>query len=364
MPFFPDEFQKIRGRGVASAPGNRFERHEIQIDWGAVEESAQADEDFDPPSLKTVVFRDESQSIISRNDSPDINFGASVNPYRGCEHGCAYCYARPFHEYLGFNAGIDFETKLMAKENAPELLRNELSKKSWKPQVLAMSGVTDCYQPVERKLKLTRGCLEVLVEFCNPVGIVTKNHLVTRDIDLLGELALKNAATVAISITSLDTNLQRSLEPRASTPRARLRAIRELANAGVPVGVSVAPIIPGLNEHEIPAILEAARDHGAKRGWYSVVRLPHGVKEMFADWLEYHFPDRKEKVLGRIRELRGGKLNSAEFGERMRGQGAWAGEIERLFKINLRRYELNREHLQLNTSDFRRPSGPQLEMPF
>ncbi|MEM0896778.1 MAG: PA0069 family radical SAM protein [Verrucomicrobiota bacterium] len=364
MRFAPDQFQNNRGRGITGGAGNRFERHEIEINWGAVEEIARIDEDFDPSPLRTAVYRDDSQTIISRNDSPDINFGASVNPYRGCEHGCAYCYARPYHEYLGFNAGIDFETKLMAKERAPELLRTELSRKSWSPQVLAMSGVTDCYQPVERSLRLTRGCLEVLAEFRNPVGIVTKNHLVTRDIDVLKKLAEHGAAAVAISITSLDPILQRKLEPRASSPKMRLWAVRELAAAGIPVGVSVAPVIPGLNDHEIPAILKAARDHGATRGWYSVVRLPHGVKEMFADWLERHFPGQKEKVLGRIRELRDGNLNSTEFGERMRGRGPWADEIERQFKVHLRRLELNREHLELNVAAFRRPAGPQLELPF
>ena len=245
-----------RGRGAANNPTNRFESisFERDADWNPEED----------PAPTTQAFRDLTKTVITYNDSPDIPFTASLNPYRGCEHGCAYCYARPTHEYLGFSAGLDFETKIMVKENAPELLRNELSSKKWKPQVIALSGVTDCYQPMERKLKLTRRCLEVLAEFRNPVGIVTKNHLVTRDLDVLRELAQHRAVAVFISITTLDNSLTPRLEPRASLPSHRLAAIEKLSRAGVPAGVMVAPVIPALTDYEMPAIISAAVQAGAQ----------------------------------------------------------------------------------------------------
>src|SRR6185436_4215658 len=246
----------VKGRGASINPANRFEEIHLErdIDWNPEED----------PAPRTQFFRDQSATIINYNDSPDIGFDASINPYRGCEHGCIYCYARPTHEYLGFSAGLDFESRIMVKERAPELLRRELSSPKWKPQVIALSGVTDCYQPIERKLKLTRGCLEVLAEFRNPVGIVTKNHLVTRDLDLLQELARHNAAAVCISLTSLDTELRRVMEPRTSPPAARLAAIRALSQAGIPVGALIAPVIPGLTDHEVPALVEAAAKAGAR----------------------------------------------------------------------------------------------------
>ncbi|HKS15676.1 MAG TPA: PA0069 family radical SAM protein, partial [Planctomycetota bacterium] len=245
-----------RGRGSAENPKNRFEEIELTADPEAPEDAISA------PATK--FYRDESKSVISTNDSPDVGFSASVNPYRGCEHGCVYCYARPTHEYLGFSAGLDFESKIMVKRDAPALVRKELESPSWKPQVVVMSGVTDCYQPVERRLRLTRGCLEIFAEFRNPVSIVTKNHLVTRDADLLSELARHRAAAVFVSVTTLDGDLARAMEPRASTPSRRLAAITALASAGVPVGVLIAPVIPGLTEHEIPAILSAAAKAGAR----------------------------------------------------------------------------------------------------
>jgi len=353
----------IRGRGAVEAPGNRFERQRVEIDWGAVEETRAHDpDDGGAPVRKTVFYRDDSQSIVSTNDSPDLGFEASLNPYRGCEHGCAYCYARPYHEYLGFNAGIDFESKIMVKEKAAELLERELSAKRWEPKALACSGVTDCYQPVERVLGITRGCLEVLARFRNPVGIITKNALVTRDKDFLAELAAVGAAFVHVSITSLDRDLARVLEPRASGPESRLRAIRELTDAGIPVGVSAAPMIPGLNDHELPAILNAAAEHGAVAAFYTAVRLPHGVADLFTGWLERHFPDRRERVLGRIREMRGGKLNDGRFGERMRGTGPVADGMWRLFEVSRRRAGLDRPRVPLATNAFRRPGGAQLEL--
>src|SRR5207249_2660993 len=267
----------VRARGAAENPPNRFERISLERDpdWN----------DPDEPAPQTQFFKDHSDSIININDSPDVGFEASVNPYRGCEHGCVYCYARPFHEYLGFSSGLDFETKIMVKENAPALLREELSSPKWKPKVIAMSGVPDCYQPIERRVKLTRGCLPVLAELRNPVGIITKNQLVTRDVDVLSELARHNAAAVFVSLTTLDTKLRNVMEPRTSPPAARLAAISTLSKAGIPVGVLLAPMIPGLSDHEIPALIEAAAQAGARTAGYVVLRLPHAVAPMFEQWL-------------------------------------------------------------------------------
>ena len=306
----------VRGRGSAGNPKNRFE---------AIERIPQpADDNDDTSSPHTQFLTDSSKSIIAYNDSPDVGFDASVNAYRGCEHGCVYCYARPTHEYLGFSAGLDFETKIMVKEDAPELLRKELSSPKWQPQVLAMSGVTDCYQPAEKKRELTRRCLEVLLEFRNPVVIVTKNYLVTRDIDILSELARYQCAGVTISLTTLDPQLSSVMEPRASPPARRLAAIRALAEAGIPVGYLQAPMIPGLTDSEAPAIAQAAVKAGASFAGYVALRLPFAVKSLFEQWLEQHFPDRKEKVLNRIRAIRGGKLNDPNFKSRMKGEGIFA----------------------------------------
>src|SRR6476620_6031566 len=308
----------IHGRGAGFNPANRFEALHLEPD---------PEEEHDPerPRRQTVYYRDFTRTIIAHNDSPDVGFESSLNPYRGCEPGCIYCYARPTHEFLGFSAGLDFESRIMVKEDAPELLAAELSSPRWKPQTLVMSGVTDPYQPVERRLKITRRCLEVLARFRNPVGIITKNQLVIRDVDLLIELASHDAAAVNISVTSIDPKLQRILEPRASSPRARLDAIARLRKAGIPVGVMVAPIIPGLTDHEVPAILQACADAGAQFAGYTVVRLPFAVAPLFERWLAEHFPDRKEKVLGRIRHLRGGgRLNDPRFNSRMRGVGIFA----------------------------------------
>jgi DNA repair photolyase len=342
-----------RGRGCAIQPPNRFERLSISLD-----EDVAADQ----PGPRTRFLCDAARSIISRNDSPDIPFGASINAYRGCEHGCAYCYARPYHEYLGFSSGLDFESQILVKTEAPALLRAELMSPKWTPQALAMSGVTDCYQPIERKLEITRGCLAVLAEFRNPVGIVTKNHLVTRDIDHLSALAAHRAARVYLSLTTLDSDLSSRLEPRASRPTHRLAAIRELAAAGIPTGVLVAPVIPGLNEHEIPAIIEAAAEAGARHASYTVLRLPYAVKDIFQSWLETHFPDRVERVLNRVRDLRGGKLNVSTFGERFRGSGLFADEIANLFGISARRAGLTRERTSLSVAAFRRPGPAQMEL--
>ncbi|MBV8176654.1 MAG: PA0069 family radical SAM protein [Verrucomicrobia bacterium] len=346
--------RQIRGRGATISPANRFEALRYELDAGCEPET-------EPHPVKTQFFRDDSQSIISYNNSPDLGFDASLNPYRGCEHGCAYCYARPTHEYLGFSAGIDFESRILVKPRAAELLAAELARPSWIPQILVLSGVTDAYQPIERKLQITRSCLRVLAEFRNPVSIVTKNHLVTRDVDYLAELASHHAVAVSLSITTLESGLAQILEPRAATPSHRLDAIAKLRAAGVPVGVNIAPIIPGLNDHEIPKIAEAAAAAGAESAHYTIIRLPLTVAPVFVAWLEDHFPDRKDKILGRIRSMRNGKLNTAEFGARMRGDGPFAEQIRQIFHVSCRRSGLSRPRSELSTAAFRRVLPNQLE---
>ena len=331
----PQSSASIRGRGASWSPANRFEKLHVDLkDLDVVDGDFETEE---RPRRSTQYFRDGTKSIITRNNSPDVGFETSLNPYRGCEHGCIYCYARPTHEYLGFSAGLDFESKIMVKTNAPELLRAELESSRWQPQTLVMSGVTDPYQPVERKLRITRGCLEVLAQFRNPVAIITKNRLVARDIDLLRDLAAHNAAAVNISVTSLDSNLQRVLEPRTSSPQARLDAIRQLRSARIPTGVMVAPIIPGLTDHEVPKIVDACAKAGAQFAAYTIVRLPWAVAPLFEHWLEEHFPDRKEKVMGRIRHLRGNRLNNSQWHRRMTGEGIFAEQIASMFAVSCRR---------------------------
>lgn len=335
------------GRGAHSNPKNRFEK----FDYVADPEEAQ-----EQPS-RTEFLKDASKSIIAYNQSPDVGFAASINPYRGCEHGCAYCFARPTHEYLGFSGGLDFETRIVVKDKAPDLLRTELSAKSWKPQPLAMSTITDCYQPAERRLELTRRCLAVLTEFRQPVGIITKNHLVTRDIDLLGQLAAHNAASVILSITTLDGDLAKKLEPRASPPSRRLAAVRELTEAGIPVEVLMAPCIPGLTDHEMPALCAAAVEAGARDIGFIPLRLPLVVAPLFEEWLDRHFPGSKEKVLNRIRSIRGGKLNDARFGSRMRGEGFYAEQMQQLFEVAKRKAGFKGGGVELSTAAFRVPSA-------
>ena len=357
----PPPSPATRGRGASWSPANRFER--LHIDLSDVD-VVQADREDEPPlngddvskdrpRRETQFFRDGTKSIITHNNSPDVGFETSLNPYRGCEHGCIYCYARPTHEYLGFSAGLDFESKIMVKTDAPELLRMELESPRWKPQTLVLSGVTDPYQPIEKKLRITRKCLEVLAKFRNPVAIITKNRLVTRDIDLLRELAGCNAVAVNISVTSLDPKLQRVLEPRTSSPGARLDTIRQLRATGIPAGVMVAPIIPGLTDHEVPKILEACAEAGAQFAGYTIVRLPWAVAPLFEHWLDEHFPDRKEKVLGRIRHLRGNRLNNSQWHRRMTGEGIFAEQIASLFEVSCRRAGIGTRP-KLWTAAFRR----------
>lgn len=339
----------IRGRGAAENLPNRFEKIHYHP------EPQERGEEDPAPSPSTRLYRDATRTLLARNDSPDVGFDFSINPYRGCEHGCIYCYARPTHEYLGWSAGLDFETRILVKEDAPERLRRHLLSPRWNPQVIALSGNTDPYQPAERKLGLTRRCLQVLAEFRNPVAVVTKSYLVTRDVDLLAELASVQAASVAVSITTLDPLLQRKLEPRASSPDRRLAAVECLASRGVPVRVMVAPVIPALNDHEIPSILEAAAGAGASAASWILLRLPHGVKSLFEEWLERNYPQRKEKVLNRIREMRGGALYNSKFQARMRGEGLFAEQIRSLFESSCRRNGLNRRKIELSAAAFRRP---------
>ena len=333
-----------KGRGAIANPSGRFERLDM---------SYEPDPD-EPVQVPTQFFADNTQSIISYNKSPDVGFETSLNPYRGCEHGCIYCFARPFHEYLGLSAGVDFETKIFVKLNAAELLRKELSAKSWEPQTVVMSGVTDCYQPFEKKFGITRQCLEVFAEFRNPIAIITKNHLVTRDIDILARMAQQNLARVNFSITTLDNDIARTMEPRASTPKRRLEAVKILSDAGVPVNAMIAPIVPGLTDDEIPALVEAVAQAGAESA-VMMVRLPYGVKDLFEQWLEQHFPLRKQKVLNKIRAMRGGKLNEGEFFKRKQPQGEYVESMEKLFALHAKKHGLDRrEHTPLTTAHFRK----------
>jgi DNA repair photolyase len=349
---------EIKGRGAGFNPPNRFEARSfepVQIDVPC--------EDDEPRSLKTTYLRDSSKSILSKNDSPDLGFTYSMNPYRGCTHGCSYCFSRPTHEYLGFSAGLDFESKIVVKENAPELLRAELSRKSWVPQLVVLSGNTDCYQPVERALRITRRCLEVFLEFRNPVGVITKNALVTRDVDVLRELAARKCVGVTLSITTLDPELARRMEPRTSTPSRRLEAVRILADAGVPACVNVAPVIPGLNDEEVPAILAAARDAGATGAGLSIVRLSGAVKPILLDWLSREYPLRAPKVLARLRDVRGEALTDSRFGFRQTGVGEIAAAIQALFHTTCNKLGLNQSRdEELDASGFSRPGEKQGEL--
>lgn len=344
----------IPGRGANVNPPNRFERLHVEPDPDCPPEER--------PNPRTQFFYDTTESLLTKNDSPDVGFMYGLNSYRGCEHGCAYCFARPYHEYLGWSSGLDFETKIMVKLRAPELLHRELSAKRWQPQPIAMSGATDCYQPAERQFKLTRACLQVCAELRHPIFIITKNALVTRDVDVLADLARYGCIAVHVSVTTLDTDLGGRMEPRASRPAARLRAIRELADAGIPVGVMVAPVIPGLTDHEMPGILDAAAAAGAKCAGYVLLRLPFAVKDVFTQWLDDHEPTKKARILDRLRTLSGGNLYSSDWGKRMTGEGIFAEHLRRMFEVNTRRAGLNQQRFTLATEHFRRPGGEQLTL--
>ena len=344
-----------RGRSTSSAVPNRFERLHLELD--IIEENQ-------PHAVPTEFLLDDSRTVLARNDSPDIGFQYSLNPYRGCEHGCIYCYARPTHEYLGFSAGLDFETRILVKKEAPHLLEQAFQRPTWNPQVVALSGNTDCYQPVERRLQLTRRCLEVFLKYRNPVVIITKNELVTRDLDILSELAAFDLVHVNLSITSMNADLAGVMEPRTSRPRRRLRAVQSLAERGIPVGVMIAPLIPGLNDQEMPEILAAAAAAGARWASYILVRLPGAVEPLFMEWLQRHFPDRASKIEARLRSVRGGHLSENRFFTRMRGEGRFATLVEDLFALSLRRHGLtHRSGHELSTVHFRSvPSQLQFDL--
>ena len=347
-----------RGRGARSNRGSRYDR-ELRSDfddgWETLGTLA---------AFKTSVHEERAKSIISTNDSPDLSFDQSINPYRGCEHGCIYCYARPGHAYLGHSAGLDFETKLYAKINAAELLQRELRNPRYQPKVIALGAVTDPYQPIERTYGITRDILEVLDRASHPVGIVTKSGGVVRDIDILGRLASRGLVKVAISVTSLDAKLARSMEPRAATPPKRLDTIKRLSDAGIPVTVMVAPIIPALNDSEIERILEAAHTAGAREAGYVLLRLPLELKELFREWLETDFPDRAGRVINILRSMHGGKDYVATFGHRQRGSGPYADQIGARFRLAMQRLGMERRGLRLRTDLFRPPAaaGAQLSL--
>jgi DNA repair photolyase len=341
------------GRGSAINPPNRFTSVHSVPDYADFEN----DPDFlaELRRVPTRFLDDNSKSIVSANDSPDVYFRYSVNAYRGCEHGCSYCYARPYHEYLGLNAGVDFESKIFVKHNAAHLLQDWLAREAWIPEHISFSGVTDCYQPCERQFELTRQCLEVCLASRQPVSIITKNALVVRDLDLLSQLAAIDCAHVNISLTTLDAKLARRLEPRTSSPDARLRAIRDLSAAGIPVRVMTAPVIPGVNDSELPALLQAASQAGARHASFTMLRLPLAVKPVFLEWLQREEPLKYDRVVGLIQAVRGGELNSSNFGERMRGTGQIADQIKQTFKLFARKHGLDKSLPPLSTDHFIRP---------
>lgn len=341
-----------RGRGAGTSPASRFAKNQSEYfddGWDIPEEVS---------SLRTEVLPDESRTIFAKNESPDIPFSVSINAFRGCEHGCVYCFARPTHNYMDLSAGFDFESKILAKFDAPRLLEKEFRKPKYIPETIAMSGVTDIYQPVERRLKITRGLLEVFEAYSHPVALITKNQLIRRDIDILARLADKNLVRAYISVTTLDAGLARRMEPRASTPSQRLAALKALTEAGIATGVMLAPQIPFVNDHELEAILAAAADAGATSAGYITLRLPWAIKELFHDWLKRHFPEREEKVFGQIRNMHGGAEYNAEFFTRMHGTGAYAEMLRQRFHIAAKRLGLNHESTQMPVSLFFRPAEP------
>jgi DNA repair photolyase len=350
--------KRLRGRGARSNDAGRYEPHaRVLCDDGWTNDEA-------APSIKTEVLRDSSRTIITRNKSPDISFDRSINPYKGCEHGCIYCFARPTHAYLGLSPGADFESRIFAKPNAAELLRRELSAPGYLPKVIAMGTNTDPYQPIEREMRITRSILEVLREFNHPVGIVTKSALILRDLDILAPMAEKGLAKVALSVTTLDHKLARVMEPRASTPLKRIYAIHGLAEAGVPASVMFAPVIPALNDEELEAVLGKAAEAGARSAGYVLLRLPLEIKDLFREWLEANEPGRAKHVMSLIRQMRGGKDYDSQWHTRMKGTGPYAEMIARRFQLAVKRLGLNREHVPLVLNRFERPAmlGEQLAL--
>ncbi|OUM00631.1 PA0069 family radical SAM protein [Variovorax sp. JS1663] len=347
----------IKGRGAATRLAHRFEREARDAyddGWGTLEDGAAEAEDLQP--LQTEVRFEDVKSVLGGNESPDIYFDRSINPYRGCEHGCIYCFARPTHSYLNLSPGLDFETKLIAKRNIVEVLRAELGRRNYRPNQIAIGTATDCYQPIERELRLTRSVIELLGEVRHPFGLVTKSSAVEHDLDLIAPMAAAHLAAVYVTITTLDGELARKLEPRAAAPHRRLRTVRTLAEAGVPVGVSVAPQIPFVTE-DMEQVLEAAWEAGARSAFYTVIRLPWEVAPLFKQWLELHYPQRAGRIMARIREMRGGKDYDADFGTRMTGTGLWAELIRQRFEKATQRIGFNRERITLDLSAFRPPGA-------
>ncbi|MEQ6122390.1 PA0069 family radical SAM protein [Reichenbachiella sp. MALMAid0571] len=338
----------FKGRGAQIKPGNRFEKTFVDA------ENTDGIDDYETAIPKTNIFFESPKGIVSRNDSPDLSWRYSINPYQGCEHGCVYCYARNSHEYWGFNAGMDFESKIVVKKNAAELLEKEFLKKTWKPATVMLSGNTDCYQPLEKRFGITRKLLEMFLKYQNPVGIITKNSLIKRDLDILSELAKNNLVCVAVSITSVNEELRRKMEPRTSSSLNRFSTIKILADAGIPVMVMVAPIVPGLNDHEIPKIIQKSAEAGAIRAGYTTVRLNGQIGLVFKDWLSKSFPLRAEKVWNQIESLHGGNVNDSQWGRRMRGDGVMSESIENLFHISVKKYMKDRTMSPLDTSKFRK----------
>jgi len=346
----------IRGRGTPINPTNRFESISLHV---LAEHAEEIFTEYpDGQQRKTEVFADNAKTIINPVDSPDLSFKWTINPYRGCEHGCIYCYARPYHEYLSLSSGLDFETKIFAKHDAAKLLRAELMKPSWKGEGIVMSGITDPYQPVERELKITRQILEVMLEFRQPVSFITKSKLILRDLDLLEQFHAFGGVRCAISLTSLDPQLAAKLEPRASSPKARLETIKALSSRGIPTTVMTAPMIPRINDHELPALLEAASEAGATRAGYVLLRLPYQIKELFLEWLQRHFPDRAAHVETLIRDSRNGMLNDSAAFTRFKGEGAFAQQIAQNFRVFARKYKLDGPRIEVTANSFRRPLPP------
>lgn len=353
MEEFPDY---LKGRGAQINTPNPYLKQEYET---------QAEDGLDEalvPNAKTQIFYEHPKKILNKVTSPDVPADYSINPYQGCEHGCVYCYARNAHQYWGFSAGLDFEQKIIVKENAAELLRKELNHKKWKPSPVMFSGNTDCYQPLERKTKITRACLEVFREFHHPVGLISKNSLVLRDLDILKDMARENLVHVFITVTTLDENLRRAMEPRTASAKRRLETIRQLNENGIPAGAMLGPIIPGLNSHEVPELVKAVADAGAQAVGYTFVRLNGSIGLIFEDWIRKNYPDRADKVLHQISEAHGGKLNDSRFGKRMSGEGPIAKGISDLFKLAKKRHMEGRELPKYNLDAYRRPGDGQLSL--
>jgi DNA repair photolyase len=352
--------EPFKGRGTAWAIQHRFSARlhdDFDDGWGTLDQSVSKQ----VLAPRTQVFEEQVRGILSANDSPDVGFDLSINPYRGCEHGCIYCYARPTHSYLNLSPGIDFETRIVAKVNAAERLREAFARKGYQPKMLNLGSVTDAYQPAERALRITRGVIEVLSQFRHGFSLITKSSLVERDLDLIAPMAQQRLAAAYVSITTLDTHLARVMEPRAASPQRRLRTIETLARAGIPVGVSVSPVIPFLNEPELERILDAAAAAGASRAFSVVLRLPWEVNPLFQQWLEQHFPDKAPRIMARVREMRGGCDNDARFGSRMTGQGVWAQLLRQRFDKACARLGLNRERVEFALERFRPPAADPAE---